>query len=525
MTRNEALRAIEQTDLWDVIIIGGGATGLGAAVEAASRGYKTVLLEQNDFANATSSRSTKLIHGGVRYLQKAQLSLVRESLRERGFLFRNASHIVHPLKFIMPASSLFSRLFYGAGLKLYDQLSGTLSLGASTLMNKKEAWELLPGIQEEKLAGAIAYYDAQFDDARLAICLARTVWELGGVALNYLQVKEIKPGRLKSVLANCETNREYELRARVIINAAGVFSDMVRKLDAPSSPPLLSLSRGAHLVVDSSVFPGRDALIIPKTQDGRILFAIPWMERVIIGTTDVPVDNPESDPTPSQAELEFLLLEVSRYFKNKIDSGVVRSCFAGLRPLVKPLRQQHTAALSREHAILSSPSGLITIIGGKWTTYRKMGEDVINIAAKTAGLPQKKSCTPSLHLHGWTQEPLRTPAEPEHFKNYGSQIAGLRNLLRQFPALAAKLHPRLPYLEVEVIWGVREEMARTIQDILARRTRALLLDAQAAVECSSRVAALMAAELGRDANWQKNQCQAFKATAEKYMPQATELPR
>ncbi|MCM2359440.1 MAG: glycerol-3-phosphate dehydrogenase/oxidase [Geobacteraceae bacterium] len=518
MTRDELLQGLaDPSHSWEMIVIGGGATGLGTAVEAASRGYRTLLLEQGDFAKGTSSRSTKLIHGGVRYLQQGNLALVLEALHERGLLIGNAPHLVHNLSFVVPLYDWWEGPFYGIGLKLYDMMAGRLGLGPSRLLSREETLERLPTVAPAGLRGGVIYHDGQFDDARLAISLARTLAGLGGTPLNYLRVTGlVKEGGLTTGVTalDLESGREFRLRSRVVVNATGVFADQVRRLDDPAAAPVIAPSQGTHLVLDRSFLPGDSAIMIPHTADGRVLFAVPWHGRVVVGTTDTGVEELSLEPRPLPEEIDFLLAHAARYLTRHPSRADVLSAFAGLRPLVRPGDGGETAAISREHAVLISGSGLVTITGGKWTTYRRMGEDAVNRAAAIAGLEERPSATAHLRIHGWQE----SGAESAPWDVYGADAAELRKLAAEDPALDEALHPNLPYRACEVIWGVRREWARTVEDILARRTRALLLDARASMAAAPRVAELMARELGRDAAWQKAQVAAFRELARGYLP-------
>ncbi|HTD67916.1 MAG TPA: glycerol-3-phosphate dehydrogenase/oxidase, partial [Candidatus Limnocylindria bacterium] len=495
----------------------GGASGLGAAVDAAARGYRTLLLEQHDFAKGTSSRSTKLIHGGVRYLKQGNVSLVLESLRERGRLLRNAPHLVHAFPFIVPAHQAWEKLYYGIGLKAYDWLSGRWSLGPSQIISRAEMLEHLPTIAPE-LRGGVRYFDGQFDDSRLAICLAQTLCDLGGTALNYTRVTRfVKDNdRITGVVAHeLESGAEFELGARVVINATGVFTDAVRRLDDPATVTLVTASQGAHIVVERSFLPGDSALMVPKTTDGRVLFAIPWHEHVVIGTTDSAAKDLSLEPRPLADEIEFLIENASRYLARAPGRSDILSAFAGLRPLVKSSAQS-TAKLSRDHTIEISRSSLVTLTGGKWTTYRKMGEDVVDHAAKIGGLEPRPSRTAERSLHGAVQ--MKAATAPAHWRVYGSDSEQLLQWTKMNHDWNATLHPRLPYLAVEVVWAVRQEMARTIEDVLARRTRALFLDARASIEMAHHVAAILRAELNRDAGWEREQIASFTQLARGYAP-------
>lgn len=489
MQRDELLaRAADRGERWDVVIIGGGATGLGAALDAATRGYRTLLLERGDFACGTSSRSTKLIHGGVRYLRQGNLALVRASLREREWLLRHASSLVKPRAFFVPAYRWWEEPFYDFGFKIYGMLAKT-TLPRPRRLSREEALESLPGLNPCGLRGGELYHDAQFDDARLAVCLAQTVAEKGGVPLNYVQVVGLnkRNDRVSGVRAvDVETGLELEIPARVVINATGVFADEMRRLDEPAAAGLLAVSQGAHLVLPASFLPGETALMIPRTADGRVLFAIPWLGRVLVGTTETPVDAIAAEPRPLESEVDFLLEHAARYFVRPPARSDVVSAFAGLRPLVKSPAGQVTSKLARDHMIEVSRRGLVTIVGGKWTTFRKMGEDVIDRAMRLGSLEPQPCITTSLNIY-------------EH---------GV-----EFAEPGGRLHFKLPYGIGAVKRAVRHEFARTLDDVLSRRTRALLLDARASLEIAPRVASLLAAEIGRDAEWERAQVQRYGAVA------------
>jgi len=555
MNRDQMLRALTgSADPWDLIIIGGGATGLGAAVDAAARGYRTLLLEQGDFAKGTSSRSTKLIHGGVRYLQQGNLKLVRESLRERGLLTRNAPHLVNHLAFIVPNYTWWEGPFYGAGLKIYDRLAGKLGLGPSRHLSRKATLECLPTLEPKGLRGGTIYYDGQFDDARLAIALAQTAVDLGGTVLNYVQVtgllkksastatkssgdrrQALARGRLADspqsagaicgvVARDMETGREYRIAARGVINATGIFTDTIRRLDQPNLAGVIAPSQGAHIVLDRSFLPGDSAIMVPKTDDRRVLFAIPWHERVLIGTTETTVSKPALEPRPLREEIEFLLKHAARYLTKDPKPKDVLSAFAGLRPLVKHGKTRNTALVPRDHTIMVSAAGLVTITGGKWTTYRKMAEDTVDCAAEVAGLEKRTCNTADLRLHGADGGEQRTETgdarselKAHILRTYGSDGAAVLTLIDGQPALNERLHPDLPYRAAEVIWAVRHEMARTVEDVLSRRTRLLLLDARASIEISPRVARWIAQEIGRDEKWERQQVAAYRSLAEGYL--------
>jgi glycerol-3-phosphate dehydrogenase len=518
LVRQENLDRLRDRKPWDVVVIGGGATGLGSAVDAASRGYRTLLLEALDFAHATSSRSTKLIHGGVRYLAQGNFALVREALHERGILLRNAPHLVHRRDFLVPAYAWLALPYYGMGLKVYDWMSGSLGLGHSRWLGRDAVIARSPAIAAKGLRGGILYTDGQFDDARLAISLARTLADRGGTALNYVNVVGFnkRSGRIAEVVArDIETGEELRVEARSVINAAGVFVDAVRRLDEATAEPLVSPSQGAHLVLDASFFPGDTALLVPRTEDGRVIFAIPWHGRVLVGTTDTPVAEVVLEPRPLRDEITYLLGYLERYFNRAPGRGDVRSAFAGLRPLLRGKAGEQTARLSREHAVMMSDSGLVTITGGKWTTYRRMAIDAVDCAIRAGALAHVPSATEALKLHGsWEIEHNGT----EPLQVYGSDAAALEALCSERPEWAKPLHPSLPYLAGEVVWAARHEAARCVHDVLARRTRALFLDARASSEAAATVAALLAAELGRSAAWQTEQTAQFEKLAASYLP-------
>ncbi len=509
-------RVGDTSEEWDIIIIGGGATGLGAAIEAASRGYRVLLLEQHDFAKGTSSRSTKLVHGGVRYLQQGNISLVTEALRERGRLLRNAPHLVRNLPFVVPNYDWWEGPFYGIGLKIYDMLAGKEGFGPSKHLSLQETLERIPTIEPEGLRGGTIYYDGQFDDARLAIDMAKTVADLGGALVNYAKVVALtKNNQMVDgvVFHDLEGDREMTARARVVINATGVFTDRVRKMDNPGVKPMIQASQGVHIVLDRSFLPGNSAIMVPETDDGRVLFAIPWRNRTLVGTTDTPIKDISLEPVALEEELDFLLVHSQRYLtKDPLESDVL-SCFSGLRPLVRSESAENTAAISRDHTIQISDSGLITITGGKWTTYRKMGEDVIDQAMTIAGLNERPSVTKMLHLHGWH-------ADADRFGDlsmYGADAPTVQAIMNEETDWQDRLHPNLPYFRGEVVWATRREMARTVEDVLARRTRALLLDARASMEVAGDVAALMAGVLGKDDDWQLQQVHAYQKVASDYV--------
>ena len=501
---------------WDIIIIGGGATGLGAAVEAASRGYDTLLLEQHDFAKGTSSRSTKLVHGGVRYLQQGNISLVIEALHERGLLIQNAPHLVSNQAFIVPNYEWWDGPFYGVGLKVYDLLAGKLGLGPSKILSREETLRRIPTLEPEGLRGGVIYYDGQFDDSRLAINLAQTLVDNHGTPLNYMQVTGLlKSGSVINGVSarDMESGKVYKINGRVVINATGVFTDEIICMDDPAAPRMISPSQGVHIVLDQEFLPGESAVMVPQTDDGRVLFAVPWHNKVVVGTTDTPVENATLEPRAQEEEIHFILKHAAKYLTKDPRREDVQCVFAGLRPLVNLEGMKDSASVSREHHILVSASGLVTITGGKWTTYRKMGEEVIDQAALVAGLNEKASVTKNLRIHGWLKNIDKK--DPLHY--YGSDSIFIQRLIEDNPKLGEPLHPALPYLRAEVVWAVRSEMARTVEDVLARRTRSLLLNARASIECAPEVAKLMAKELDRGYRWRKDQVNAYSELARGYL--------
>jgi glycerol-3-phosphate dehydrogenase len=517
--RDSILRSIQDKDkCWDVIIIGGGATGLGAAVDAASRGFSTLLFEQADFAKGTSSRATKLVHGGVRYLAQGDIGLVREALHERGLLLKNAPHLVKNESFIIPNYSWFDGVFYTIGLTIYDLLAGKLGFGRAKHISKKETLNRLPGIEEKGLHGGVVYHDGQFDDSRLAINLAQTALEQGATVLNYIKVTGlIKDAHHKITgvaVADAETGIAYQLKAKTVINATGVFVDDVLKMDTPDCKPLVRPSQGVHLVLDRSFMPGEDAIMIPKTEDGRVLFVVPWHNKLLVGTTDTPIDKHSLEPIALEAEVDFILRTAAKYLTKTPARKDVLSVFAGLRPLAAPQDDlSKTKEISRSHKLIVSKSGLITITGGKWTTYRKMGEDTIDKAIEVGKLTNKICHTASLPIHGSRPNPDRS----NHLYVYGADIEKVLTLANEDTDWKNQVHPDDEYTKGEVIWSIRYEMARTVEDILARRTRVLFLNARLAMAIAPEVARIMAIELNKDTEWQTEQVSAFNKVAKNYI--------
>ena len=519
MKREEMIaRVRERREPWDIIVIGGGATGAGVAVDAATRGFAVLLLEREDFAKATSSRSTKLVHGGVRYLEQGNISLVMEALKERGILRRNAPHLVHDVPFVVPNYSWWEAPFYGIGLKIYDLLAGKYGFGKSRLLSREETLERLPTLRQDGLRGGVVYHDGQFDDARLLIHLMETAVDHGAVVLNYAPVVALHKdaeGFVDGVEAvDSETAERFSLRARVVVNATGIFTDEVRRMADEKVATMVSPSQGIHLVLDRSFLRGNTAVMVPHTSDGRVLFAIPWHKHTVVGTTDTPIEQASYEPLPYEEEIEFVLETAGEYLSRPPKREDVLSVYVGIRPLVKAAGSDasKTSALSRDHTIHIDGSGLLTIVGGKWTTYRHMAEDAVNHAVMLGKLDDNPCVTEQLRIHGYAEDvDMDAPLWV-----YGSDAEHIRSLAAQSAELAKPLHPDLPYIAAEAVWAARTEMARTVEDVLARRTRALFLNAHAAIAAAPTVASLMAAELGKDEAWVANEVKNFNQLAEQY---------
>lgn len=521
MNRQNLLDRLDSQSEWDVIIVGGGATGLGVAVDAATRGLRTLLLEAHDFAKGTSSRSTKLVHGGVRYLEQGDIPLVLEALRERGLLHRNAPHLVHHLSFIVPRYQWWEGPFFGIGMKVYDALAGRLNLAKSKILSRDETLKRIPNVEPEKLLGGVEYFDGQFDDSRLAVSLAQSAVDHDACVLNYIRVTGVtKNGDMVNGVTceDVETGKIRRLHAKVVINAAGIFSDEIRLMDEPGATRAVQPSQGVHLVFDREFLKGESAIMVPHTDDGRVLFVIPWHGKVLVGTTDTAMPKAELEPRALDEEIGFVLRNAARYLAKAPERKDILSVFAGQRPLVRPPGKDgsSTKAISRNHEVLISDSGLITIVGGKWTTYRKMAEDTLDHASLIGGFDNKPCVTENLQIHGW-RSPNAAPL-PDSLAMYGADAGRVQELCKDDPALGEVLHPRLPYLKASVIWGARHEQARSVEDILSRRLRALFLDAQAARESAPEVARLLAKELGRDDAWVARQKAEFEELATGYLP-------
>ncbi len=529
------IQQLETTHEWDICIIGGGATGLGIAVDAASRGLKTLLIEKFDFAKGTSSRSTKLVHGGVRYLQQGNIKLVMEALKERGILLNNAPHLVKNQAFIVPNYKWWEGPYYGIGLKVYDWMAGSLGFGPSQLLSKEETLALAPTLDAESLRGGVLYHDGQFDDARLAIHLAMTAADHGATIINYMSVEGLLKTNgkvcgviLKNMLSDASSGLPagqagsafHEVKAKVVINATGVFTDSILKMDDEKAETLVTMSQGIHIVLDREFLPSDTAILIPRTNDNRVLFAVPWHSKIIVGTTDTPVNHASSEPVALNEEIDFIIHHIQKYLTKDPDRSDLRSVFAGLRPLVKG-QSKNTAALSRDHHIAISDSELITITGGKWTTYRKMAEDVLEIVIHKAGLKETECKTKDLHIHGYK----KNADFNKRLYYYGTDEEEIQSIIQNNNSLGEPIHPLLPFVKAEIIWAVRNEMCMTLEDALARRTRALLLDAKAAMESAPLVAELMAKEMQKDNGWITNEINNFNAIARNYLPTSNFEPQ
>jgi len=518
MNRSEMLSRIRgHSKPWDIVVVGGGATGTGVAIDAASRGYQVLLFEQSDFGKGTSSRSTKLAHGGVRYLEQGNIGLVMDALKERGLLRRNAPHIVHDLAFVVPNYDWWEAPFYGLGLKLYQLLAGKYGFRKSRLLSRQETLRRLPTLKTEGLRGGAVYYDGQFDDARLLIHMVLTAFDQGATLVNYAEVtgftKDAQDFVNGVVARDVETGETLQVSARVVVNATGAFTDRVRQLAQPSAPAMVEPSQGIHLVFGPEFLEAESAILVPRTADGRVLFAIPWHGHTLVGTTDTPVAVAELEPVAGEEEIGFILATAAEYLNRAPRREDVLSVFAGIRPLVRAPGAVSTAALSRDHVIHIDRSGLMTATGGKWTTYRHMAEDCVNQAATLGQLGETPSRTEHLHIHGYHEQARQFG----HLSVYGSDAIEIRKLVEADPGLGEKLHPALPYIKAEVIWAVRREMARTLEDVLARRTRALFLRARAALEMAGTVADLMAPEFGWSPASKERQLEQFRDVAAGYV--------
>ena len=518
-TRAELLARLAEPKTYDLAIIGGGATGLGLALDATARGFSVVLIDATDFAKGTSSRSTKLVHGGVRYLAQGNISLVYEALHERTTLLHNAPHLAQPLAFVLPCYRYWELPFYGAGLILYDALSGNRSLGRTRFWSAKQTLEHLPNLHTKDLKGAIKYWDGQFDDARLALALARTAAQRGALLLNYCTALELTHtnGKITGLLAqDNETQQTYQINAKCVVNATGVWVDALREKDQAAvgsrSTDMVAPSQGVHIVVDRDFLASDHAIIVPHTSDGRVLFAVPWLGKVIIGTTDTPRHDLSREPDPFSEELEFILRESARYLTRAPTRADIKSIWVGLRPLVKPPKDESgsTKKISREHTVLISQSNMVTVTGGKWTTYRAMAQDVLKHCIQAKLLPALKPCvTADLALVGAQsgQGVAHAMYEAPSLLAYGDEGPHIQALPGADRVLGGGL------TEAMVRFAVRYEYARTVEDVLARRARLLFLDAKLAYSMADAVGEIVAQELPR----QDPGTEAFKTLALHYL--------
>ncbi len=519
MKRENGIKKLTDVSCWDVVVIGGGATGLGVALDAVTRGFSTLLLEATDFAKGTSSRSTKLVHGGVRYLAQGDVALVREALRERGRLAKNAPHLFKTQSFIIPGEKWWTAPYYTFGLWLYDRLSGKLSIGHTHHLGKNEAKNRLSGVKDEKLNAGVCYYDGQFDDTRLAITLAQSITDNGGTALNYFAVTGLEKDDKGQVCGVCATDKltgeTFNIKAKAVVNATGVFANEIIAMDEPHAKPRIVPAQGIHLVLDKEFLPGDDALMVPKTSDGRVLFAVPWHNKLVVGTTDTLVEKAEYEPKPIEKEIQFILDTAKDYLKKAPTRADVRSVFAGLRPLAAPKDEgKSTKEVSRSHKVEVTGSKLVHIFGGKWTTYRQMAEDTVNAAIDAGLLPQKPCQTVDLRLHGYTTADTYLDETPLTF--YGADAKQITALADSDEALAKPIHENFPYVYAQIQWAIDHEMAYTLEDVLARRMRLLFLDAKAAGEAAQSVAEFMALRLNWDTERTTQEVADFKVLVKQY---------
>lgn len=518
MKREENINQLKNADkVWDIAVIGGGSSGLGVALDAISRGLSVILLEKADFAKGTSSRSTKLVHGGVRYLAQGDVMLVLEALKERGKLLKNAPHLAHDQPFIIPIYTWKDRIQYIVGLKLYDWMSGRLSLGKSKFISKKETIKRLPAVLQKGLMGGVVYHDGQFDDARLALDIAQTADEAGACLLNYTKVNNLlktESGKISGLnVQDLIGKKKYTIQAKMVVNATGVFADKILQMDNPEAPKMIQPSQGIHLVMDLDFLGGTDALMIPKTRDGRVLFAVPWHGKLVVGTTDTLREKPKLEPEALQKEIDFVLETAGGYLTRKPTRNDVKAVFAGLRPLARPQEgSTKTKEISRSHKVIISDSGLVTLTGGKWTTFRKMGEDTVDYFQQITGEKPASSNSLDMKIHGFTKQ-----LPSGHWQLYGADAKAIQKLASENSELAEKLHPDFPNIAAEVIWAVRNEMAMKVEDVLSRRIRILILDAQAAMDSAEKVAQIMSKELKKDETWISKEIQDFNKVAEKYL--------
>lgn len=519
MKRDEIVsKVIEKGKTFDFVIIGGGATGVGIALEAATRGYSVVLFEKSDFTKGTSSKSTKLVHGGVRYLAQGDVALVREASVERGRLVNNAPHLVSNQSFIIPTFGLWDELMYTVGLTFYDLLAGRMSLGRSVRISKSKSLTRMPALKPKGVSAGVVYHDGQFDDSRLAINVLQTAHEYGALPVNYFGVSQLtkdENGKVNGVVANDELSGEtYTISAKVVINATGVFVDDILRMDNPEVAKSIRPSQGIHLVLDKSFFPGNYALMIPKTDDGRVLFAVPWHNHIVVGTTDTPINTTSLEPIALEQEVSFILSTMGRYLTRQPSRSDVLSVFAGLRPLAAPKGEStKTKEISRSHKIFVTQSNLFTMVGGKWTTFRRMAQDMVEKVESILEWEKTETKTKNLHIHGYVKK-------VDHTSNlywYGSDIDGINQIVANNPDMGEYVSKSLGILKAQVVWAVQNEMAFTVEDVLSRRTRCLLLNAREAITIAPKVASIMAKELGKNSDWEQKQVDDFNRVASMYI--------
>lgn len=519
MHREKILQKVEQfNDIYDFIVIGGGATGVGIALEASTRGYTTLLLEKSDFTKSTSSKSTKLLHGGVRYLAQGDVALVREACVERGRLLKNAPHLTKNQAFVIPTFGWFDELKFTVGLKMYDLLAGTYSIGRSHRVSKKKALEKIPTMKPDIITAGVVYHDGQFDDSRMAVNVLQSASEHGAHILNYVSVKNLTKGDNNLVngvvFEDQETGKEYTVKGKVIINATGVFADSILQMDKPGAEKTIRPSQGVHVVLDKSFLPGDHAIMIPETDDGRVLFAVPWHGKVVVGTTDTPMDSASLEPVALEEEIKFILSTAGKYMTKTPKRSDVLSIFAGLRPLAAPKAgSSKTKEISRSHKIVVSDSHLFTMVGGKWTTFRRMAQDMVEKVEKVKRWKQTESKTKKFKIHGYKKDVDLT--DPLYV--YGTDKEEILKLAQKEPGMDQLLSESLQLIKAQVVWAVREEMARTLEDVLARRIRCLFLNAPETMRIAPQVASIIAAELGKDKTWEEKQVADFLAMANNYV--------
>ncbi len=513
MNRNDSIIKLNKVLEWDIVIIGGGASGLGIAVDASKRGYKTLLLEKYDFGKGTSSRSTKLIHGGVRYLQNGDITLVIESLKERGILKRNAPHLVQDLSFVIPTYDWWASPFYGIGMKIYDMMAGKLGLGKSVIISKKETEKLIPNVNKKGLRGGVIYHDGQFDDSRMAITLALSANSKKTALLNYCNVDGLIKKNKEIVglsFTDSINSKKYQVKSKVVINATGVFAEEIIRMDQPKIEKMIQPSQGVHIVLEKKFLKSKHAILIPQTSDGRVLFAVPWKNYVVVGTTDTQIKDAKDEPKPLKEEIEFILKNAGKYMTIKPKRDDIKSVFAGLRPLAATSDKKSTKEVSRSHKIDISPAGLISVLGGKWTTYRKIAEDAIDAAISINKLKKKKCRTEKTKLFGYK----KNIDWSDHMHVYGSLKKKVESLggKEDNKSLSSKF-----YISNNMIkWSIIHEMAITLEDVLARRTRCVFLDSNESKKIAPDVAKKMAEILDKDQVWIDTELKNFNKLIKNY---------